>query len=419
MAEMQKTKGVLDDVNVLDLSWVAAGPLCGVLLAYYGATVIKLESAVRIDVARMGPPHAGGQYGINKSGYFGAMNLGKYSVAVNLNNPSGREIAQRLADWADVVIEGFTPGTLERWGFDYPTLSKRKPGLIMLSLTLQGQTGPYALLRGYGFQVMGMSGMASLIGWPDRSPAGVTLAYPDYIVPMLAIFAVVAALDHRDRTGQGQHIDLSQMEALVHFTGPAILDYVANGRLELRAGNRLMGGDMPYAAPHGVYPAQGDDRWIAIAVFNQGEWEALCRVLGRQGWLTDPRFATHLDRCRNDAELDAALAEETKKWEGRPLMEALQEAGVAAGVVLDQRGLFEDPQLHHRGHFVPLVHPEWGEYPAELFAARLSETPPAVQRPAPCLAQHNEYVLREILGYSGEEFDRLVAEGALEFYGGD
>jgi crotonobetainyl-CoA:carnitine CoA-transferase CaiB-like acyl-CoA transferase len=419
MTETQKTKGALDHVNVLDLSWVAAGPLCGVLMAYYGATVVKLESAVRIDVARGAPPLAGGQFGINKSGYFGALNLGKYSVAADLNNPSGREIAQRLVDWADVIIEGFTPGTVERWGLDYPTLSKRKPSTIMVSLTLQGQTGPYALLRGYGFQVMGMSGMASLIGWPDSSPTGVTLAYPDYIVPMLTIFATVAALDYRDRTGQGQHIDLSQMEALINFTGPATLDYMVNGRLELRAGNRLIGGDTPYAAPHGVYPTQGDDRWISIAVSNQEEWQTLCRVLGQQKWLTDPRFGTPLDRCHHDAELDAAIAEETQKFEGRRLMEALQKVEVAAGVVLDQRALFEDPQLNHRGHFVPIVHPEWGEYPAELFGARLSETPPAVQRPAPCLGQHNEYVLQEILGYSREEFDQLVADGALEFYGGD
>lgn len=419
MAGDGQTKGVLDHVNVLDLSWVAAGPLCGVIFAYFGATVVKVESAVRIDVARASPPMAPGGPGINKSGYFGAMNLGKYDVCIDLNNPLGLEVINRFIDWADIIVEGFTPGTMERWKLDYDSLRKRKPGIIMLSLSLQGQTGPHATLRGYGLQVQGMSGMSSLIGWPDGPPTGVTLAYPDYVVPLVATFATVAALDHRDRTGEGQHIDLSQTEAMINLTGTAVLDYAVNGRLELRAGNRLMAGDAPYTAPHGAYPTQGDDRWIAIAVFTQEEWEALCRVLGREDWLTDARFASVADRCRHDAELDAAIAEETRKHDARELMERLQKVGVAAGVALDQQGLFGDPQLAHRSHFVPQVHADWGEYPAELFGVRLSETPPVVQRPSPCIGQHNEYVLQELLGYSRDEFDRLVAEGAVEYYGAD
>ena len=418
MPEERPPQGVLDHINVLDLSWVAAGPLCGVIFAYYGATVVKVESAVRIDLARSSPPMAGGP-GINKSGYYGAMNLGKYTACLDLNNPSGLEVVKRLIDWADIVIEGFTPGTMAHWGLDYESLRKRKPEIIMLSLSLQGQTGPQSGLRGYGLQVHGMSGMASLIGWPDGPPTGVTLAYPDYIAPFVVTFATIAALDHRDRTGEGQHIDLSQMEATINFTGTALLDYTVNERLELRDGNRLMAGDEPHTAPHGVYPTEGDDRWIAIAVFSQEEWQALCRVLGRDDWLSDPRFASQADRCQHDEELDAIIAEETRKFEGRQLMERLQKEGVAAGVALDQEGLYQDPQLIHRGHFVPVVHQEWGDYPAELFGVRLAETPPVVQRPAPCIAQHNEFVLQELLGYSQEEFDRLVAEGALEFYAAD
>ncbi len=409
--------GVLDHIRVVDLSWVAAGPLCGALFAYYGATVVKVESAVRLDVARSSPPVAG--QGIDKSGYFAAMNLGKYDLALDLNTPGGQEIINRLVDWADVVIEGFTPGTMARWGLDYESLREQKPGIIMLSMTLQGQTGPQASLPGYGLQVLGMSGMSSLIGWPDGPPTGVTLAYPDYVVPMVAVFAAVAALDQRDRTGQGQHIDLAQMEAMLNFTGTAVPDYAANGRTELRAGNRLMAGDAPATAPHGVYPTEGDDRWIAIATFTEEEWLALCGVLGRDDWPGDARFATLADRCRNDEALDAAIAEETRKHEGRALMERLQAAGVAAGVALDQEGLYGDPQLAHRGHFVSMPHPALGDFPAELFGARLESTPPRVQRPAPCLGEHNEFVLRELLGLSSEDFDRLVAEGAVEFYGGD
>ncbi len=415
---MDSANGALSDINVLDMSWVAAGPLCGVLFAYFGATVVRVESAVRIDVARASPPLYQSQAGINNSGYYGALNLGKYGVALDLNTEAGKEIIDKLIDWADIVIEGFTPGTMAQWGLDYDSLRARKAGIIMLSLTLQGQTGPLAPMRGYGLQVQGMSGMASLIGWPDGPPTGFTLAYPDYIVPMVAAFATVAALDHRDRTGEGQHLDLAQMEATINFTGTAIPDFVANDRLELRAGNRLLAGDMPYSSPHGAYPTRGDDRWIAASVFEQEEWEALCHVLERADWLADPRFATHDARCRNDAELDGAIAEETAKHDARELMERLQAAGVPAGVVLDQQMMFEDPQLAHRGHFQNIVHPVWGGYPSELLGVRMSETPVAIQRPAPLIAQHNEYVLREILGYSEDDFNRLVAEGGVEFYSG-
>ena len=416
---MPDKPGILDHVNVLDMSWVAAGPLCGVLFGYYGATVVRVESAVRIDVARGSPPFAGNAQGINKSGYYGAMNLGKYNICLNINKPAGLDVVHQLIDWADIVIEGFTPGTMAEWGIDYESLRKRKPEIIMLSLSLQGQTGPLAKLRGYGLQVQGMSGMASLTGWPDGPPTGVTLAYPDYVVPMIGAFATVSALDHRERTGAGQHIDLSQMEALVASTGTALQDYAVNGRTQLRAGNRLLAGDTPYAAPHGVYPTKGDDRWIAIAVFNQVEWEALCGVIGGDALRNDPRFATHDGRCRNDEELDAAVAGTTRDRDGRELMERLQAAGVAAGVALDQEGLFADPQLAHRGHFVPVVHGDWGDFQAESFGVRPAETPPVVQRPSPLIAEHNEYVVREILGHTAEEFDGLVAEGAVEFYGGD
>jgi crotonobetainyl-CoA:carnitine CoA-transferase CaiB-like acyl-CoA transferase len=415
---MSENAGALSDVNVLDMSWVAAGPLCGVLFGYFGATVVRVESAARIDVARASPPLHKGEAGINNSGWYGAMNLGKYGLALDLNTDAGKEIANKLVDWADVVIEGFTPGTMAQWGLGYESLRARKPGIIMLSLTLQGQTGPLSSMRGYGLQVQGMSGMASLIGWPDGSPTGFTIAYPDYIVPMQAAFATVAALDHRDRTGEGQHLDLAQMEATIAFTGTAIPDFVANNRLELRAGARLLAGDTSVTAPHGVYPTRGDDRWIAICVFEQEEWQALCRVLGRDGWLADDRFATHEARCGNDAALDAAIAEETAKHDARELMERLQSAGVPAGAVLNQEMIFDDPQLRHRGHFVLARHPVFGDFEAELFGARMSETPVTVQRPSPLVGQHNEYVLREILGYSEDNFNRLVAEGGVEFYSG-
>lgn len=413
------TERALAGINVLDMSWVAAGPLCGVLFGYFGAEVIRVESAVRIDVARTSPPLYKGQAGINNSGWYGAMNLGKYNIALDLKNEAGREVVDKLVDWADVVIESFTPGTMASFGLDYDSLHARKPGLVMISLTLQGQTGPLASMGGYGLQVQGMSGMASLIGWPDGPPTGFTLAYPDYCVPMVAVFAAVAALDHRDRTGEGQHLDLAQMEATINFTGTTIPDFTVNDRLDVRCGNRLLAGDTPQTAPHGVYPTRGDDRWIALAAFSEDEWSALCSVLGRDDWKADARFSTHAARCENDAALDAVIGEETAKHDAHELMAQLQGAGVPAGALLDQEQLYADPQLNHRGHFVPMEHPVWGEYPHELFGAHMSETPPVIQRRAPLLAEHNEYVLREVLGYSEEDFNRLVAAGGVEFAGLD
>jgi benzylsuccinate CoA-transferase BbsF subunit len=405
----------LAGINVLDMSWVAAGPLCGVLFAYFGADVVRVESAVRIDVARTSPPLYKGQAGINNSGWYGAMNLGKYNIALDLKNKAGREVVDKLIDWADVVIESFTPGTMASFGLDYESLRARKPGMIMISLTLQGQTGPLASMGGYGLQVQGMSGMASLIGWPDGPPTGFTLAYPDYCVPMVAVFAAVAALDHRDRTGEGQHLDLAQMEATINFTGTTIPDFTVNDRLDVRCGNRLLAGDTPQTAPHGVYPTQGDDAWIAIAAFTDDEWSSLCDVLDGGDWKDDARFATHDARCANDAALDSAIAEATRYCDAHELMTKLQAAGVTAGAVLNQEQLYADPQLNHRGHFTPMEHPVWGSYPHELFGVRMTETPPVIQRRAPLLAEHNEYVLRAILGYSEEDFNRLVAAGGVQF----
>ncbi len=405
--------GALQGIKVLDFSWVAAGPLTSMYLANYGATVIKVEHALRFDPERQVPPLSRGEFNINGSYYFAALNNNKYGITLDLNKPDGLKVAGRLIKWADVIVENYMPGTMERWGLDYGKASKLNPGVIMISLSMQGQTGPHAELPGFGPMLMGLSGMGHLGGWPERPPGCASIPYPDMLSAAAGSFALVSALDYRERTGRGQYIDLSMYEATVGFLGSAILDFTANGRVQGRAGNRLVSSGLPYAAPHGAYPTRGNDRWCAIAVFDEEQWKKLVDLMGRPPWSGDPRFSTHRKRCAHSDELDGYLGEWTAGFEATKLMALLQEHGIAAGVVHDQQGLYEDPQMNFRGHFQHLEHPVMGRYHVELPPAHLSRTPPRMNKASPCLGDDNDYVYRDILGYSQEQYDLLIAKGVV------
>lgn len=398
----------LAGVKVLDFSWVIVGPLAVRYLADYGATVVKIDSTSRVDTARTLGPFKDAQPGPERSALYANVNAGKLGLTLNLAKPEGCAVARRLVQWADVVVENYSPRAMRAWGLHYEALRAINPSIIMMSTCLNGQTGPHANLAGFGTMGGALGGFAEMHGWPDRSPAGAG-AYTDYVAPKFIASAILAALDHRRRTGEGQFIDLSQSEASLHFLGPALLDYTVNGRVQTRAGNFD-----PHYAPHAVYPAAGTDRWVAIACADEAQWQALCHATGHREWLSDPRFATFADRVANREALDAAIAAWTRERDVAAIEQTLQAAGVPVHRSSTSADAFADPQLAFRGHFVTVEHGALGPVPVEGSRMRFSRTPARITRAGPTFGQDNERVLRDILGMNDEEIAELVANGVLE-----
>ena len=399
----------LDNLKVLDFCWVASGPMTTGYLAEYGATVVRVESKLRPDVLRSSPPFGGKGRSLNRSGYYANYNANKYALGLNLGNPKAIAIVKRMVAWADMVTENFTPGTMERLGLGYDELRRIKSDIIMFSTSMLGRGGPNSKLPGFGAVLSSLSGMTGLTGWPDRGPTNPYGAYTDFITPRFAVATLLAALDYRRRTGSGQHIDMSQLEVALHFVAPLLLDCANNGREGSRTGNRHEA-----AAPHGAYPCRGEDRWATITCMTDAHWLALRQVLGDPSWMQAERFSTLLGRKRDEDELEALLADATRTWEAEALMHALQSAGVPAGVVHPNKGVIEDPQLEHRGHFVYYEKAEIGRHPVQRSEFRLSRAAAAQNWPTPFIGEHTLQVCREILGMADAEIEPLIAEGVLE-----
>lgn len=398
-----------EGINILDFTWTATGPFSLNPLAFFGATLIKVESRERFDALRSLGPFKDGIPEPERSYYFAYSSIGKrYNITLNMNHPKGIEIAKRLVGWADVVADSYATGTMEKWGFDYDNLKKIKPDIIMFRTCMHGHTGPLAKQHGQGFILTALSGVDSLLSWPDRAPAGAFGALTDFIAPQFNTICLIAALDYRRRTGKGQYIDQSQHEAAMQLITPLILDYTANQRDFKANGNRLA-----YAAPHGIYRCQGDDRWCAIAVFTDDEWESFCKVTGNPVLAKDSRFATLLSRKQNEDELDRLVEAWTVKHSAEEVMSLMQASGVAAGVVSNAKDQAEDPQLAHYHYFEEREHPVMGKFPFYHGPPfRLSETPYEIGR-ATLIGEHNDYVYTEILGLPDEEFAQLIAEGVI------
>ena len=400
----------LDGVNVLDFCWVAVGPMTTKYLGEYGATVVRVESAKRPGTLRSAAPFPDGVAGINRSAYFASYNANKMGITVDMRHPRARELMLRLSGWADIVTENFTPGTMEGWGLGFEELRAVNPALVMFSASMMGRGGPMERQPGFGPVLSSLVGLTNVTGWPDRTPVNPYGAYTDFIVPRFAVAAILAALDHSRRTGEGRHLDLSQLETSMHFLAPFLLDYTANGREQQRQGNRD-----PAAAPHGVYPCAGEDRWLALACRTEDQWRSLLQVAESEGGpLHSEAFLSLLSRKANEDDLEGLVARWTVQYEQRPLMQLLQDAGVPAGMVNDPRDLFEDPQLQHRQHFRWLDHPEIGPYATDRSEFELSLTPGSLDTPAPLLGQHTEHFLREIVGLTEDEYRSLESDGALE-----
>jgi crotonobetainyl-CoA:carnitine CoA-transferase CaiB-like acyl-CoA transferase len=395
-----------DGLKVADFAWVGVGPLISKALADHGATVVHVESATRPDVLRLGPPFKDGEPGIDRSQFQANFNSSKLGLALNLALPGGQQLARRLIAWSDVVLESFTPGVLAQFGFGYEEIARDRPDLVMLSTCICGQTGPYATYRGFGTQGAALSGLHGLTGWPDRPSRGTWGAYTDFIAPRYGVAALTAALFERSRTGLGQHIDLGQVEAAIHFAEPLVLDYTVNGRTHEAAGH-----SSDRACPHGVYGAEGKERYVAIAAESLEQWRALCAEapgVRFKGW----ERANLAERLLHDAEIDTALADWCRDQGAFELVERLAAASVPAAVVQRPSDLHRDPQLAHRGFFVPCQHGVMGLTPYDGPVTLFSDTP-AKLTAGPCLGEHTHEVLHDLLGLADEEISEYAAAGVL------
>jgi benzylsuccinate CoA-transferase BbsF subunit len=400
-------KRLLAGIKVIDFTWIGAGSYTTKLLADLGADVIKIETATRLDSLRVARPFKDRVQGVNRSGYFADRNTSKRSITINIKHEEGLKLAKQLIAHGDLLTNNFTPGVMEKFGLGYDVVREIKPSIVYASMSMQGSTGPERNYLGYGLTIGALTGFQHLTGLPEREPAGTGTNYPDHIPnPTHAAFAILAALRHQRRTGQGQFIDIAQTEPTLSLLGPWLLNCSVNGVIDNRRGNRH-----PQMAPHGVYPCLGDDRWIAIAASDDRQWQALCRVLGLE---SRNEWQDVAGRQAGADDIDRLIAERTRTRDARQLMEELQAADVAVGAVNDARDVLRnDEQLAWRRHWVEFDHPEMGPSTYNAAPFRFSDAESMPSSPAPLLGQHTREVCSTILGLSESEIDRLAEAGAL------
>ncbi len=398
----------LAGIRVADFTWVWAGPFCTLQLAHLGAEVIRVETATRACVTRLLPPFAEFEPGPNRSGYFNQYNQGKKSVALDLKRPEAIEAARCLCAASDVVVENFAAGVMERMGLGWDVLRALRADLIMIALSGYGATGPDADKVSYGPAQVPLSGMSSVTGYRGFPPMHVGISYGDPTGGLHGAVAVLAALLHRARTGQGQYVDLSQWETSMAVLPEAICAWTMNGAAPERDGNRDA-----HMAPHGVFRAAGEDRWIAIAVEDDAAWARLAAAIGHPELASDPRYATAAARKQREDALEEVVTAWTSMRAPEEATATLQTAGVTAFTAATNRDLAEDPHLNARGFFVELPHPVVGTRKHAGVPWRMSESDCRVRRVAPCLGGDTDQVLRDVCGYSEAEIARLRAAGAL------
>jgi benzylsuccinate CoA-transferase BbsF subunit len=376
-------QAVLKGIRILDFTWVLAGPYATRLLADFGAEVIKVQPLM---------PQEEDEF---SRGYYNTWNRNKLGITLNLNKPEGVALAKRLVSLSDAVVENFTPRVMANWGLGYENLKKIKPDLIMLSLSAMGNTGSRRDYTGFGPTIQAFAGLTHLTAYPGQPPLGLGTAYADHVAALLACLSLLSAFEYRQKTGEGQYIDVSQVEAMASLLGDA---FVPNREA---------------AAPHGVYRCKGDDRWCALAVFTEDEWQGFKQALGNLPWAEDKRFTSPGSRLKNKDKLDELIENWAEKHAAEEVMARLQRQGVAAGVVQSTHDLAQDPQLKKRGFFVEVDHPELGKTISDAAPVRLSDTPPRYSRPAPLLGQDNSYLYGELLGLSPDELAELKRQGVV------
>jgi len=399
----------LSGVRVLDFTWAWAGPFATLQLAHMGAEVIRVETANRPCITRMIPPFADDIAGPNRAGYFNQYNQGKRSVTLNLSAPAGLAVVYDLVRHCDVVVENFAGGVALRMGLGYEKLSEFRADLVMISMSGYGQNGPYRNYLGYGPPAAALSGFFDQMGYEGMGPMDLGISYMDPNAGIFAAVAVMAALIHRKKTGQGQYIDQSQLETAVGLMAAGLLQLEMTGTEPKRAGNHdaLM-------SPHETYKALGDaDQWVSIAVGNEEEWRKLCSAIGKPSLADDARFKTQAARKHNERELDAIIAEWTRAHDRWEVTRLLQQAGVAAFPSMSNKDLANDPHLRERQYLVEMEHPEVGRRVHAGMPWTFSQSPREVPKVAPLRGADTNDVLTNLLGYSAEKIEELRAAGVL------
>ncbi|MCA1005347.1 CoA transferase [Rhodococcus hoagii] len=409
--ESDSTRLPLDGIRVLDLTWVLAGPYCTRILADHGADVVKVESLGRPDPTRFAPfmhlsrgPHDDP----DTSGYFNDVNRNKRSITLDTRSPAGLEVLADLIAQSDVVVENFSSSVMEKMGFGYERLRELRPDIVYVSMSGMGHTGPRSGWVSYADIVSAATGLTALTGWSADEVVGVIYGHGDIVAGLQAATAVLAALEHRDRTGRGQHVDLSQLEAMASHMGTSVVQATGTGRFPTPIGNAH-----PTMSPHGVFRCLGGERWCTIAVRDATDWQHLCEALGRPEWSDDSRFRTAPGRREHEAEIADAIASWTASLPAETVADRLQSAGVPAGAVQNGRDLVEsDPHLRARGYYVPGDHPKAGRFLHEGAPVRVG-APVSIRRAAPLLGADTDAVLRDVAGYPPETIARLRADGVL------
>jgi benzylsuccinate CoA-transferase BbsF subunit len=396
----------LAGLRVLDFCWIGAGAFVTRILADLGAEVIKVESQSHPDNLRLSGPHRPGAKPLEGSGYFASRNTSKKSIALNMSHPQARAIALRLASRCAIVSNNFRPGVMERWGLGYDQVAAVNPSVIYLAMPMQGSKGPHRDYIGFGSTIAALCGLTGMAGRLGRAPIGTGTHYPDHAPnPGHALVAVLAAAFHRARTGEGQHIELAQIESTVNMLGPSILAWSATGALPQVDGNRRAG-----AVPRGVFPCAGADSWCAIEVVDDRQWQGLCAALGAPEWMRTEALATLAGREASRDTIETQLAQETRRFGAPDLVQRLQAHGVAAAMVATSADVTGDAQLAARGFWHKVAHAEMGSVLVNPPPFRAVDEERVAPGPPPLLGEHTIEVASELLGFDAAECRRLVDE---------
>ena len=402
----------LSGIRVVDLTWIVAGPQTTRIFADLGAEVIKVEYKESPDYIRGAPPFADNISGVNRSGFFNNLNRNKHSLSLNVMHPDGMDVLKNLIGVSDILIENFSSKVLDKWGLNYEEQIKIKPDIIYLSLSGFGHSGSKQDYTTWGPTAQALSGLTYMSGSPNEYPAGWGYSFLDHTAGYYGAIALLLALHHRNNSGEGQSVDISQVETGMALTGTYLLDYFVNGRKYKREGNPPGNrARFDIVAPHNIYRCYGEDRWISIVVSNDIEWSIFCKVINRIDLLENNLFSTNTLRITNQDVLDQEISESLRNWNADELMHLLQTKGVSAGLVQNARDRVDnDIQLQDRNYFQEIEHPEIGTYKFDGFPAKFNEIGHHMKRSSPIIGQDSKSIISGLLGYKQEDIDRMESE---------